>query len=63
MICYRDMTFCSFYVGCAEGDTCHRAFTPECRVRADEWWAGYDAGESAPVCFFFKIPDCFKEKK
>jgi hypothetical protein len=60
MICFRDMTFCTFYNECAEGEECHRALTPEVRKRADDWWK--DCGGEAPIAHFGNKPECFSDK-
>ena len=62
MMCYRDMTFCTFYKECGKGETCCRAFTEEQSTKADQWWGWNGEGESgAPVAFFCEQPDCFKK--
>ena len=53
MICFRDMTFCSFYKECAE-TKCHRALTPEIKHAAERTGLG--------ICQFAEKPECFKEK-
>ena len=52
MICYRDMTFCSFGE-CRDWDTCPRALTDDVEGRADD--------AHLPICQFADKPDCFKE--
>ena len=59
MICYRDMTFCTFYEGCG-ADRCDRALTPEVQEQADRWW-GKEGG--APICVFGEKPECYKQKE
>ncbi len=54
MICYLDMTFCSFYQECEKYD-CPRALTPEVKKRAEKI--------GLPICQFIEKPDCFKEVK
>ena len=66
MICYRDMTFCTYYTSCTHGNTCNRALTPEVIKKADEWWNGggvlaednEDMGE-APISVFAEKSECF----
>jgi len=55
MICYKDMTFCSYYKEC-EGIDCIRALTPQ--VKKDAKRIGF------PICQFLEKPDCnfLKEK-
>lgn len=57
MICYKDMTFCSFYKDCKEGLTCGRALTEEVRKEAKKWFGSDDA----PICQFVHKPDCWKQ--
>ena len=40
MICYRDMTFCTFYKSCKDGESCERALTPKIKKEAEECWEG-----------------------
>ncbi len=58
MLCYRDMTFCTFDE-CKEWDVCPRALTREVKQKASDWW-GTD-GE-APISMFVDKPGCFEEK-
>ena len=60
MICYKDMTFCT-YEKCAKWTTCHRALTPKAKVDADKWWSG-EKGE-APICIYSDKPYCYEVKK
>ena len=55
MICYKDMTFCSFYKECSKGKDCSRALTEEVIKDAQEWWGNPEA----PICQFMEKPDCF----
>jgi len=59
MICYRDMTFCSFWEECSQEahqqKGCGRALTPEVEQRAEEM--------KLPISQFMEKPDCFKERK
>ena len=54
MMCYRDRTFCSFYVDCSV-ENCDRALTPEIEDRAQKI--------GMPICEFAEQPKCFKAKK
>lgn len=58
-MCYRDMTFCSFYRNCKGSSTCGRAFTPDVEEAAERWWGSKDA----PVCFFTDKPKCYCEEE
>lgn len=57
MLCYKDMTFCSYYVGCAKGAECPRALTKEVIAKAEQWMA------DPPICQFAQIPECFTTEK
>ena len=57
MICFRDMTFCSFHEGCAE--PCIRAYTKEVEKAALKWWGTFKIPGNPPVCFFSEIPSCY----
>lgn len=61
MICYRDRTYCEFYLECGSGEECTRALTPEVRKAANYWWRGI--GGDAPICVYSEHPECFVEKK
>jgi len=50
MICYKDMTFCSYYNGCDEED-CDRKLTPEVEAAAEKF--------GLPICQFLNKPDCW----
>ena len=54
MICYKDMTFCSFYEDCDDKD-CSRALTQEVRDKADKL--------GLPICQFMEKPDCWLLEK
>jgi len=51
MICYMDMTFCTFYTECTRGLLCPRALTPEIIKEAEEL--------GLLVSQFTKKPECF----
>jgi len=53
MICYRDMTFCSFYKECKKKD-CGRAMTEEVVKKAGKI--------GIPVYQFMEKPECFEAK-
>lgn len=55
MLCCKDMTFCSFYTSCKDGDNCFRALTDEILEDA--------RNSSLPVSNFMEKPNCFKESK
>jgi len=58
MICYRDMTFCTFWEKCKKGKECFYALTDEEVKKAHKWWGN----KQAPISIFSKKPDCFKKK-
>ena len=62
MMCFRDMTFCSFDK-CSKWESCGRALTDKIIEEADVWWeiAGGEKGR-APICKFADQPKCFEEK-
>ena len=55
MECYKDMTFCPFWVQCKNSLTCERALTKKVAVAAIEF--------GLPVAQFTKRPECFKLTK
>ena len=54
MICYRDRTWCSYYLKCLSGPTCDRALTPLVTLRAN--------AIGLPVCKYVDKPTCFEER-
>lgn len=63
MICYKDMTFCTFYKDCVKKGGCPRLLTPEVIALAEKWWGNSKAGFSVPICQFVKKPDCWEGVK
>jgi hypothetical protein len=57
MLCYRDITFCSYYNKCDKQGTCGRELTPQVERDADEWWGS----PGAPISKYSCQPECFKE--
>ena len=55
MLCYRDMTFCTYYKECTIGENCHRALTEEVKQKAEAW------SKNIGIAQFADKPDCFKE--
>lgn len=56
MLCYRDMTFCTYWKDCAAAKDCGRPWTEKVQEEADKWW-----GEpGAPICVYTEKPDCHK---
>ena len=54
---YLDMTFCQAYKECKDGKNCGRAYTPQVRKEADEWWGK----PGAPISLMSKF-NCFRLK-
>lgn len=54
MECYRDMTFCSFWMDCKTGENCVRALTKEITERAEFF--------GLPTCQFVDHPECFSKR-
>ena len=54
MMCFKDITFCSFYKLCTDGSKCHRALTHDVKVAAVKWWGNDDA----PISLFVDPPEC-----
>jgi len=55
MICYRDMTFCTFWEKCYHGKTCPRSLTKETLLEAETFGLG--------VCMFQDRPGCFETEE
>lgn len=51
MICFKDMTFCSFFEECMDGEDCHRALTEGVWREAEE--------SGMPISRFAEWPECF----
>ena len=54
MICYRDMTFCSYYKDCVDAEDCSRPLTPEVLEQAEKWM------KNPPIAMFSEKPECHK---
>ena len=57
MMCYRDMTFCPYWQGCAKAKDCHRPLTDEVQAAAEKWWGGDDP----PIAVFAQKPECYEQ--
>ncbi len=55
MLCYRDMTFCTFDVLCVNATECPRPLTAQIRAEAERFGLG--------VCLFLERPDCFTQRE
>jgi len=53
MMCYKDMTFCSFYQDCIYKLSCKRRLTPEVKKDAQDF--------GLPIMAYLDKPDCFEE--
>lgn len=61
MICYKDMTFCTFYHGCSRANVCERPLTPDVAKAAEEWWVwASPTGQRAPISIFLTKPSCYE---
>ena len=67
MLCYRDRTFCSFYLDCrnanVNGGACTRPLTPEVSEAAKKWGNKIIVdGErwEAPIAQFLRKPHCWR---
>ena len=56
-MCYKDTTFCSFYLECIHGETCKVALTPKVEEDAKKWWGE----DNPPIAVYLYKPDCFEE--
>jgi hypothetical protein len=55
MICYKDMTFCSF-VSCDDHVSCPIFLSQEMYQDAMKWWGD----ENPPICIMVDKPGCYK---
>ena len=62
MLCYRDMTFCTYYKDCVDAGECPRPLTPEVQAAADKWWESFKSEGGAPFSMFTNKPDCWVKK-
>ena len=51
MLCYKDMTFCSYYESCRNGVICDRTLTEEVVEAARKTGLNISAFMSKPFCF------------
>lgn len=56
MMCYRDMTFCTFYEDCKTASTCERPLTEQIKKDAEKWM------KDAPISMYIDKPECWKHK-
>jgi len=55
MICYRDRTYCPYFMICRDGYKCDRALTDKIQKDAEKWWGK----PGAPICVYSEFPSCF----
>ena len=53
MICYRDMTFCSFWKDCDKANCCSRPITKNVESRAE--------AAGLPICRWADKPNCHSD--
>jgi hypothetical protein len=58
MLCFEDITFCTFYADCIHQYTCNRPLTSEVQEQAEKWWGK----PNPPICTFLDKPKCHKER-
>jgi len=60
MICYKDKTFCTYWLQCKDGYACNRALTPQVKEDADRWWKGFKhPEEEPPIAIYGSPPSCY----
>ena len=59
MMCYKDTTFCPFYLECKNGNDCGAALTPKVEEDAKKWWGE----DNPPISVYLDNPNCFKENE
>ena len=52
MYCLHDMTYCSFYITCKQGDTCLRALTEKINDESRKL--------KIPICQYMEVPKCYE---
>ena len=63
MLCYKDMTFCQYYMCKNFGKSCVRSLTPEIREGAKRAGLGISIENDVPECFEEKERQAFKGKE
>jgi hypothetical protein len=53
MICYKDRTYCAYFLLCKKGYICDRALTEDIKAAATE--------ANLPISQFIGFPECFVE--
>ena len=57
MMCYKDTTFCPFYLECIHRETCKVALTPKVKDTVKE------CKDNPPISVYLDKPNCFEENK
>ena len=52
MMCYRDRTYCGFYVNCKKANECSRCLTEDIEIIA--------ASQHLQICQFDDPPSCYE---
>jgi hypothetical protein len=65
MMCYKDMTFCSFDTCKNFGINCHRSLTKEVIENAIKWYDSWaiDKENGPPICVYIDKPICYEKKE
>lgn len=61
MLCYKDKTFCSYYLECKDGNKCSSALTPKVESDSKRWSEENNLPELLAV--FTDKPECFELKE
>jgi hypothetical protein len=56
MLCYKDKTFCPFWVSCTAGESCPAALTDQVIEAANLWM------DNPLICQYTKEPACYDKK-
>lgn len=60
MMCFRDMTFCTYFQDCKNAGDCPRPLTDDVREAAQKW--AYTIGaEIVPIATWTEKPDCHEK--
>jgi len=60
MMCYRDITFCSFN-NCRKWGECRRALTEAQQKMAEAWWMrGGGDKRDTPIAKYINKPSCYE---
>lgn len=62
-MCYKDKTFCPFYLECINGKDCTAALTLKVEEDAKKWWKLISEEGIPPIAIYLDKPECFKERE